>query len=210
MLSHAYKDTLNGKRKRCAWAHSLRYDWGQKYNGSFNTYFVPSSYATALYVGDPVESFRLERRLRHSRRQPCHCRRPILGVVIGIINGGDMGAINAVTRDLPVYHPASTAQYLAVCDDPNILYMNSRTTPRRRRPRPNLWAGKNANLVAGAGFDRDRLFELAAGGLHGCDHQHARSQDRASAATARQHHRHCCEHQHECQMAGQAQQLVVG
>jgi hypothetical protein len=84
--------------------------WGQKYNGSFNTYFVPASYGTALYVGDPVDivsssdangipavqlgvvgSPAPRRRHRHHQRRR-------------------HGRMTAVTRDLPVYHPASTAQ----------------------------------------------------------------------------------------------------
>jgi hypothetical protein len=127
-----------------------------------------------------------------------------LGVVIGIINGGDMGAMNTVTRDLPVYHPASTAQYLAVCDDPNILLM-IQDDASTQATAPNLWAGKNANLVAGGRFDRDRLLGLSARGVHGCHTNTLDLKIIRPLRAARQHHRHCCEYQHERQMAGQAQ-----
>ena len=125
--------------------------WGQKYNGSFNTYYVPSSYATALYIGDPVK---MVSGSNDTNGIPAvnlaASGDTVRGIVIGIINGGDMGAMNTVTRDLPVYHPASTAQYLAVVDDPNILFM-VQDDASTQATAPNLWAGKNANLTAGSG-----------------------------------------------------------
>lgn len=125
--------------------------WGQKYNGSFNTYFVPASYGTALYVGDPVDIVSSSNDANGIPAvQIATVGSPVLGVVVGIINGGDMGAITAVTRDLPVYHPASTAQYLAICDDPNVLF-EIQDDASSQATAPKLWAGKNANLVSGSG-----------------------------------------------------------
>jgi len=125
--------------------------WGQKYNGSFNTYFVPASYGTALYVGDPVD---IVSSSNDANGIPAvklaKVRRTDSGELDGIINGGDMGSMNAVTRDLPVYHPASTAQYLAIADDPNLLFA-VQDDASSQATAPNLWAGKNANLVAGSG-----------------------------------------------------------
>jgi hypothetical protein len=125
--------------------------WGAPYSGSVNTYFVPSSYATALFVGDPVDIVSGSNDANGIPAvKAATVGSPILGVVVGIINGGDMGAITAVTRDQPVYHPASTAQYLAIADDPNLLFwvMDDASS---QATAPNLWAGKNANLVAGGG-----------------------------------------------------------
>jgi hypothetical protein len=125
--------------------------WGQKYNGSFNTYFVPASYGTALYVGDPVDIVSSSNDANGIPAvQLGVVGSPLLGVVVGIINGGDMGSMTAVTRDLPVYHPASTAQYLAVCDDPNILY-EIQDDASSQATAPKLFAGKNASLVTGTG-----------------------------------------------------------
>lgn len=125
--------------------------WGQKYNGSFNTYFVPASYGTALYVGDPVDIVSSSNDANGIPAvQLGVVGSPLLGVVVGIINGGDMGNINAVTRDLPVYHPASTAQYLAVCDNPNVLY-EIQDDASSQATAPKLFAGKNASLVTGTG-----------------------------------------------------------
>jgi hypothetical protein len=125
--------------------------WGQKYNGSFNTYFVPAAYGTALYVGDPVDIISSSNDANGIPAVKLGIvGAPLVGVVVGIINGGDMGNVNAVTRDLPVYHPASTAQYLAVCDDPNVLY-EIQDDASSQATAPNLWASKNASLVTGSG-----------------------------------------------------------
>lgn len=125
--------------------------WGQKYNGSFNTYFVPASYGTALYVGDPVDIVSSSNDANGIPAvQIASVGSPILGVVVGIINGGDMGSMNTVTRDMPVYHPASTAQYLAICDDPNVLY-EIQDDASSQATAPKLWAGKNASLASGSG-----------------------------------------------------------
>jgi hypothetical protein len=125
--------------------------WGAKYNGSFNTYFVPAAYATALFIGDPVDIVSSSNDANGIPAvQIATVGSPILGVVMGVINGGDMGAMTAITRDLPVYRPASTALYVAVCDDPSLLY-ELQDDASTQATAPKLFAGKNANLVSGAG-----------------------------------------------------------
>lgn len=125
--------------------------WGQPYSGSFNTYFVPSSYGTALYVGDPVDIVSSSNDANGIPAvQLATVGSPILGVVVGVINGGDMGNMTTVTRDLPIYHQASTAQYLAIADDPNLLFW-LQDDASTQATAPKLFAGKNANLVSGAG-----------------------------------------------------------
>jgi hypothetical protein len=125
--------------------------FGRKYNGSFNVYYVPSSYATALYVGDPVDIISGSNdALGTPAVQLASSGSPILGVMVGIVNGGDMGSMVAVTRDQAVYHPASTAQYIAVADDTSLLFAIQDDASTQARA-PNLWAGRNANLVSGTG-----------------------------------------------------------
>lgn len=125
--------------------------YGRKYNGSFNVYFVPSSYATALYVGDPVDIISGSNdALGTPAVQIATSGSPVLGVVVGIVNGGDMGSMIPVTRDQPLYHPASTAQYLAIADDASLLFEIQDDASSQARA-PNLWAGRNANLTAGGG-----------------------------------------------------------
>jgi len=123
--------------------------WGSPYNGSFNIYYVPSSYATALYIGDPVD---IKSGSNDTNGIPsvilATVGSPILGVMVGVIDAGQ--PVIAVTRDLNIYHPASTAQYIAVCDDPNMLY-EVQDDASAQATAPNLWTGKNANLVSGSG-----------------------------------------------------------
>ena len=122
---------------------------GSVWNGSANIYFVPSSYATALYIGDPVD---IVSGSNDANGVPA-CQlgsvgSPLVGAVIGIVQGGD--PVVAVTRDQPIYHPASTAQYLLVADDPTILFAIQDDASSQARA-PNLWPGRNANLVSGTG-----------------------------------------------------------
>ena len=124
---------------------------GSVYNGSFNVYYVPSSYATALYIGDPVDIVSAsDDSIGTPAVQLGVVGSPLVGVMIGIVDGGPDGAIVAVTQGLPIYHPASTAQYIAVCDDPTVLYM-VQDDASSQATAPKLWAGKNANLVSGSG-----------------------------------------------------------
>ena len=126
-----------------------RYTWGQPYNGSFNIYYVPSSYATALFVGDPVDIISGS---NDANGLPAvklaTVGSPFLGVMVGIVDAGQ--PVIAVTRDLTVQHLASTNQYIAVADDPNLLHM-VQDDASAQATAPNLWAGKNANFVAGSG-----------------------------------------------------------
>jgi hypothetical protein len=126
---------------------------GSVWNGSANIYYVAAGYATALYIGDPV--------VTHSASNDANgvpavqlgaSGSPIVGSVVGIVNGGPLAApIVTVTRDLPIYHPASTAQYILVADDPTLLFWIQDDASTQSTYAPNLWSGKNANLVSGTG-----------------------------------------------------------
>lgn len=122
------------------------------FNGPFGVYYVPSSYGTPLYIGDPVD---IKSGSNDTIGTPsiilASVGSPILGVIVGIVNGGPEGALITVTRDLPIYHPASTAQYVAVAEDPNILYEVQDDASTQSSFAPIVWAGKNANLVSGSG-----------------------------------------------------------
>lgn len=122
---------------------------GSVWNGSANVYYVPSGYATALYVGDPVDIISSS---NDANGIPAIkigvVGSPVIGSIVGIVNAGE--PIIPVLQNSPVYHPASTAQYLLVSDDPTLLY-SIQDDASTQATAPNLWAGKNANLVAGAG-----------------------------------------------------------
>lgn len=125
---------------------------GSVWNGSTNLYFVPASYATALYIGDPVDVISGSNDANGIPAvQIGSTGSPIVGSVVGIANGGPFQAAPlTVTRDLPVYHPASTAQYILVSDDPTLMYWIQDDASTQARA-ANQWAGRNANFVSGSG-----------------------------------------------------------
>src|ERR1700688_3536549 len=81
---------------------------GSYWNGSANMYYVPSGYATALYIGDPVKMLSTQ---ADANGVPgvtiatAGSSNVILGSVVGIVAGGNPMIV--VTRDLAIYHPAS-------------------------------------------------------------------------------------------------------
>ena len=125
---------------------------GSVWNGSCGIYYVAAGYGTALYIGDPV--------VTHSASNDANgvpavqigaSGSPIVGAVVGIVTGGPgAGPTVAVTRDLPIYHPASTAQYILVADDPTLLFMIQDDASAQATAN-QYWAGLNANLVTGTG-----------------------------------------------------------
>jgi hypothetical protein len=107
----------------------LRHKSGAPYNGSFNVYHVPSSYATALFVGDPV--------IKTSTANAAAVSAPGAGdFPIGTlpeINKATAGTTNRITGVIVgfapdpdglgrIYRPASTSRIAYVCDDPDVVF----------------------------------------------------------------------------------------
>lgn len=125
---------------------------GSVWNGSVNIYYVAAAYGSNIFVGDPV--------VTHSASNDANgipavnlaaTGSPIVGIMVGVVSGGPLAAAPLpVLQNQPVYHPASTAQYILVADDPNLLYL-IQDDASSQATAPNLWAGKNANLVSGTG-----------------------------------------------------------
>ncbi len=133
---------------------------GEPYNGSANIYYVPVGYGTAIYVGDPIHIVTATADLQGipgcgivtagNGTDSGIATYGLIGSMVGIVSGGE--PVVAVTRDLPVYHPASTAGYILVSDDPDMLYMvqengNMGTGTIGAVAGP----GKNVDLVSGSG-----------------------------------------------------------
>lgn len=96
---------------------------GAPYNGAANVYYVPSSYNTALYVGDPVVPVNASADaygIPTVARASAGAGNYILGAMVGIVSAGD--PVVSMTRDSTVYHAASTEGYILVADDPNLLF----------------------------------------------------------------------------------------
>lgn len=127
------------------------YTSGAPYNGAHNVYFVPASYATALFIGDPViiiTNSADANGIPVVNRAAGTTGTGITGVVVG-------GAIPAgqptigLTRDSPVYRPASVAQYIAVADDPTLLFEAQEDSVGGALVAGA--GGRNIELIAGAG-----------------------------------------------------------
>src|SRR3990167_5501750 len=100
----------------------VRHMSGAPYNGAANVYYVPSTYATALYKGDPVihttdasDANGIPTVARATAAGGAY----ILGVMMGVVSAGDPAV--AQLADDPQYHVASTAGYILVADDPSLL-----------------------------------------------------------------------------------------
>ena len=128
---------------------------GSVWNGSANIYYVPSGYAVNLFIGDPVEVINTSNDangIPAVRVFQTPGTTAFIGSVVGIVSGG--GAVGnyslPILQNSPIYHPASTAQYILVADDPTLLYM-VQDNAAAQAVAPNLWPGLNANLVSGTG-----------------------------------------------------------
>lgn len=100
---------------------------GSPYNGQSNIYYVPSSDGTALFVGDPVKLLADGNAQGIQQVIKATAGAAVLGVIVGIINtkmdpvSGQMSG-GSIALDTPVYRPASTGQYVLVCDSPDVVY----------------------------------------------------------------------------------------
>jgi hypothetical protein len=119
------------------------YRSGAPYNGAFNSYTVPASDGTALFIGDPV----IVAGTSDALGQPTITRATaaggayITGVVVGFEpNRGDLTAI---------HRAASTLRTVYVADDPAILYEIQEDAVGGALAVTSV--GQNADLIAGTG-----------------------------------------------------------
>lgn len=131
---------------------------GAPYNGQANIYFVPASDANALFVGDAVK-LAADGAAATGVQQVTKATAgaAIVGVVVGILPGkwdpvlGSMSN-GSISLDTPQYRPASTAQYVLVCDSPDMLFEVEVTNAGAAYSFAVADVGQNADAyVAGAG-----------------------------------------------------------
>jgi hypothetical protein len=102
---------------------------GAPYNGAVNAYYVPASYATALFVGDPV--------VKIGTSNATNVTAPGAGSfgigTLPSINKAAAGTTNRITGVIVgfapdpngmerIYNPASTERVVYVCDDPDVIF----------------------------------------------------------------------------------------
>ena len=125
----------------------VRHRSGAAYNGSVNPYFLPASYATAMFIGDPV--------IKTGTANTA----AVGGFAVGTmpeINKATAGTTNRVTGvivgflPLPTnlgltYNTASTERVALVCDDPDVQFEAQADTAA------SVTVGLNANFTFAAG-----------------------------------------------------------
>lgn len=120
----------------------VRYKNGTPYNGATIACWVSASYATALFVGDPVL---LSPTL--AEKDPTGTMPTINASAgtTGLIVIGSIVSFEPTDRDSTLYNPASTARIAHVCMDKNVIYQirgDGSGTPAV------VFPGQNAEMIA--------------------------------------------------------------
>lgn len=92
----------------------VRYLSGSPYNGAVNRYFVPSTDATAIYIGGLVKpAGSADANGVMTVTGNVSTGNAVVGVVVGV---------QPVTADSTTYRAASTDRYVYVADDPDLVF----------------------------------------------------------------------------------------
>lgn len=123
---------------------------GEPYSGPGTQYHVPASYGTALHVGVPLVATGASdgNGIPTVQIATAAGGNYTIGPMQSVMDGGD--PITAVTRDMGIYHPASTLQYLMVADHPDLLFEIQEDSVGGSIAMATAGT-KNADLIAGAG-----------------------------------------------------------
>lgn len=124
--------------------------------GGMGLYFVPATYAPAIFIGDPVVPTGASdaNGIPIVQLASAGATFPLLGPMVSIAPGGRSGNYSVpVTRDMVPYRAASTNQYILVAHNPNELFwVQEDSLPLSAGFIAVATAGmKNGNLIAGAG-----------------------------------------------------------
>lgn len=119
-----------------------RHKNGAPYNGASRRYYRPSSDATNLFIGDAVV------------RTGSGDTDGIPGVIVATPGSGITGVIVGIENLTPdnlsrTYLPASTAGYLLVADDPDLMFEAQEDSVGAALAAADI--GLNANVVFGTG-----------------------------------------------------------
>jgi hypothetical protein len=130
----------------------VRYKSGAPYNGAANTYFVPASDATALFIGDPViiAGDGDANGVSTVTRATAGGANRITGVVVGFVGNTNSLVAPATKSALELgYRPASTAAYVLVADDPSLMFEAEEDADGGALAATAI--GNNISLIAGNG-----------------------------------------------------------
>lgn len=127
----------------------VRYRSGAPYNGAANVYYVPATDGTALFRGDPViiAGSADDSGVPTITRATAGSAGRITGVVVGFVPSPTILANG--------YRLASTAEYVLVADDPDLLFEIQEDSTGGALAATSV--GLNADLVAGSGSAATKL-----------------------------------------------------
>lgn len=92
----------------------VRYLSGAPYNGAMNRYFIPATDGTACYIGSLVKpAGSADASGIGTVTSNVATAAPVIGAVV---------AVEMETRESLIYRAASTARYVYVADDPNLVF----------------------------------------------------------------------------------------
>lgn len=126
---------------------------GQPGASQVHLYNVPSTLATAVFIGDPVipngsaDAYGVPSLALATAGSTNY----LVGAVVAVVNGPAVGA-NAtvpITRDSTTYRAASVNGYVLVADDPNQLFAIQEDSVGGAIAVTDIWA--NFSLVSGTG-----------------------------------------------------------
>ncbi len=115
---------------------------------SIRPYFVPATYGTALFVGDPVRLISTTGTMDALNEVPCVAAAATGEIILGVIVGFEPDAANLLSAN---YKAASKARYVLVCDDPDAVYQVQEDAVGGAVTAALVGAMANANFVVAAG-----------------------------------------------------------
>lgn len=126
--------------------HPVRYKSGAPYNGAANTYYVPASDSTALFIGDPVILAGSGDAAGVSSITRGAAGDRITGVVVGFTANPNDTTDGALETG---YRAASTEAYVLVADDPGLVFEAEEDAVGGALAVANI--GNNIDVIAAAG-----------------------------------------------------------
>lgn len=131
-----------------------RYRNGSPFMGPLRKYYVNAGDATALFIGDPVvlSGTGDAKGVPGCTRATAGTAGRITGVVCGIANDDSLPSSNDMLQ--MGYRPASTAGYVLVCDDPEVLFEIQEDSVGGNLANTSI--GLNADLAVGTGSTQTR------------------------------------------------------
>lgn len=133
----------------------VRYRSGAPYNGAANPYYLPSSYATAMFIGDPVVVTGTSNTAAVTQPGVGNFQPGTLpeinksaaasGTITGVIVGFAASPSNLENQ----YNPASTERIALVADDPTLLFEVQEDSDGGALAATDV--GLNAELIFGSG-----------------------------------------------------------